>query len=71
MMPTRPRLQRERKCLVREYKMDTSYISWIEQLLITPQKRQRPSPQTVFHSGEQPHLILMLKMADSSMFCLG
>lgn len=46
-MPTRPRLERGKKCLVREYQMDTSCISWIEQLLIAPQKGKDP-PHKLF-----------------------
>ena len=69
-MPTRPHLEGKKlPCQKVQNGYILHFMDWAT--INNSPKRQRPSPQTVFHSGEQPHLILMLKMADSSMFCLG
>lgn len=69
-IPTRPHLEGKKlPCQKVQNGYILHFMDWAT--INNSPKRQRPSPQIVFHSGEQPHLILMLKMADSSMFCLG
>lgn len=53
MMPTRPYLQGEKKTALSE--MDTSYISWIEQLLIIPPKGKDP-PHKLFSIQANSHI---------------